>query len=292
MRTSLALASVLLALPACLPAQSSGNVSPKDTCNKIVDEALHDKNPDTRKQAVIALSLANASDHWVGVLDGMLSDNDVPVRIAVVASLADLKTKKTNEALHKALNDDVPEVSFAAAKALFALGDQAGKDALLAVLEKETKTSSGFFTKQKRDALRLLHTPGPLFYMVVKQGVGFAPVPGLGEGVSSMHALLVDPGTSGRAGAALLLGREKDDETLEALKDALSDKLWSVRAAAVHSIALRNDPAQKDVIFPLCLDKTLAVRLRAAVGWLRLDSIPAGRRTHRNPAQKAGAGTK
>ena len=268
--------SLLLSIPlfaGCLLAQSSGNVSPRDTCKQIIDAALNDKNPDTRKQAVIALSLANASDHWVGVLDGMLSDKDVPVRIAVISSLSDLKSKKTTDSLHKALNDDVPEVSFAAAKALYAQGDPAGKDALLAVLEKETKTSSGFLTRQKREALRLLHTPGPLFYMVVRQGVGFAPVPGLGEGVSSMHALLVDPGTSGRAGAALLLGREKDQATLDALEDALSDKLWSVRAAAVHSIALRNDPALKDAIYPLCLDKTQAVRLRAAVGWLRLDSI-------------------
>jgi HEAT repeat protein len=292
MRISLALVSLFL-VPA-MPGQepSSGNPSPKDTCNQILDAALHDKNPDTRKQAVIALSLANTSDHWIGVLDGMLSDKDVPVRIAVVSSLADLKSKKTNEALHKALNDDVPEVSFAAAKVLFGLGDPAGKDALLAVLEKETKTSSGFFTTQKRDALRLLHTPGPLFYMAVKQGVGFVPVPGLGEGVSSMHALLVDPGTSGRAGAALLLGREKDKETLDALKDALGDKNWSVRAAAVHAIALRNDPAQKDVIYPLCLDKAEGVRLRAAVGWLRLDSIAKGSGTPRSRAQKSGSGTK
>jgi len=271
-RTSLAFIP-LFVCPGCLLAQSSDSQSPKQQCKQIIDAALNDKNPDTRKQAVIALSLANASDHWIGMLDGMLSDKDVPVRIAVVSSLGDLKSKKTTDSLHKALNDDVPEVSFAAAKALFALGDPAGKDALLAVLEKETKTSSSFLTKQKREALRLLHTPGPLFYMVVKQGAGFAPVPGLGEGVSSMHALLVDPGTSGRAGAALLLGREKDKETLDALEDALSDKLWSVRAAAVHSIVLRNDPGLKNVIYPLCLDKAQGVRLRAAVGWLRLDSI-------------------
>jgi hypothetical protein len=42
---------------------------------------------------------------------------------------------------------------------------------------------------------------------------------------------------------ALLLGKEKDPETLSALREALSDKDWSVRAAAVHLLALRNDPA-------------------------------------------------
>jgi len=276
-----------LLLPALSAAQGNDAAATKDQCTKIIDDALHDKNPDTRKTAVIALSLAPASDHWVGLLDGMLDDKDVPVRLAVIASLVDLKSKSTSAALHKALNDPVPEVSFAAAKALFGLGDREGKEVLLSVLANETKIKSGFITREKRDALRLLHTPGPLFYTVVRQGAGFAPVPGLGEGISSMHALMVDPGTSGRAGAALLLAREKDEETLDALKDALTDKTWSVRAAAVHAIALRNDPAQKEAIAQLCLDKTEAVRLRAAVGWLRLDSIPKNVRRKTTPKAPA-----
>ena len=276
-----------LLLPALSAAQGNDAAATKDQCTKIIDDALHDKNPDTRKTAVIALSLAPASDHWVGLLDGMLDDKDVPVRLAVIASLVDLKSKSTSAALHKALNDPVPEVSFAAAKALFGLGDREGKEVLLSVLANETKIKSGFITREKRDALRLLHTPGPLFYTVVRQGAGFAPVPGLGEGISSMHALMVDPGTSGRAGAALLLAREKDEETLDALKDALTDKTWSVRAAAVHAIALRNEPAQKEAIAQLCLDKTEAVRLRAAVGWLRLDSIPKNVRRKTTPKAPA-----
>jgi HEAT repeat protein len=92
-------------------------------------------------------------------------------------------------------------------------------------------------------------------------------------GVSSMEALLTDPTTSGRASAALLLGNEKDAVTMQALKDALSDSTWSVRAAAVHSIALRDDPAQRGALLPLLTDKAQGVRLRAAVAWLRLDSI-------------------
>jgi HEAT repeat protein len=122
--------------------------------------------------------------------------------------------------------------------------DPAGKKALLAVLEGESKTSSGFFSKQKREALRVMHTPRTAFLFAVRQGIGFAPVPGLGEGVASMQAILTDSGVSGRASAALLLANEKDSATLEALKDALSDKEWSVRAAAVHSLSLRNDPAR------------------------------------------------
>jgi HEAT repeat protein len=52
----------------------------------------------------------------------MLQDRDVEVRRAVVASLADVKSQSATTALRKALDDAVPEVSFAAAKALWARG--------------------------------------------------------------------------------------------------------------------------------------------------------------------------
>ena len=58
-----------------------------------------------------------------------------------------------------------------------------------------------------------------------------------------------------------------------ALQDALTDKDWSVRAAAVHAIALRNNPALEKDLLPLFEDKKEAVRVRAAAGYLRLESI-------------------
>jgi HEAT repeat protein len=189
----------------------------------------------------------------------------------------DLKNDRTISALRKALDSDVPEVSFAAAKALWTLNDPIGHDALLAVLSGDTKTASGFITRQKRDALRMLHTPKMLFLFAVREGANFAPVPGLGAGVSSLQGILSDQGVSGRAATALLLGTDKDPEVLTALEDALADKDWSVRAAAVHAIALRNDPALEKDLLPLFEDKKEAVRVRAAAGYLRLESIKAMR---------------
>jgi len=135
------------------------------------------------------------------------------VRLAAVASLAEIKNKSATAALEKALQDDVPEVSFAAAKALYARQSPGGKAELLAVLEGESKAASGFLNKQKREGLRMMHTPRTTFLYAVRQGMGFVPVPGLGEGIASMQGLLSDPGVSGRASAALLLGKEKDAAT-------------------------------------------------------------------------------
>jgi HEAT repeat protein len=203
----------------------------------------------------------------------MIDDKDVEVRLAAIASLVDLKGISTVPTLLKALDSNVPEVSFAAAKALWALNEQAGRDALFSVLDHETKSKSGFITKEKRDALRMMHTPQTFFVFAVVESANFAPVPGVGAGVSSLQGILFAPGVSGGAAAALLLSTDHSPEVLQALRNALADMDWSVRAAAVHAIAVRNDPALEADLIPLFEDKKEAVRVRAAAGYLRLDEI-------------------
>jgi len=247
-----------------------GDTSEK--CAGMLQEALDSKNPDTRKHAVVALSLADRGPLFQR-LSKMLDDRDVEVRVAVVTSLSEQKTPEAIGALKKALGDGTPEVSFAAAKALYHLGDQSGKDALLDVLDRRSKTASGFLTSEKRQAMRMMHTPRTTVLLMVREGIGFAPVPMLGTGIASMEAILSDPGVSGRAAAALLLGKEKDEQTVLALKDALYDKDWHVRAAAVHSLAIQNDPAVKKDLEPVLEDARAEVRLRAAAAWQRLEAI-------------------
>src|ERR1017187_8925214 len=113
---------------------------------------------------------------------------------------------------NRAGEDTVREVIFPAAKALGPRHDREGRAALLAVLEGESKTSSNFFSKQKREALRMMHTPRTTFLFAVQQGAGFIPFPGVGEGVASMQGILRSSGARGRASAALLLGPEKAPE--------------------------------------------------------------------------------
>jgi HEAT repeat protein len=268
--------NLLLSIVVATTALCQSTPSADEQSRAILDKALKDGNPDTRKQAVMALSLAGSGEPFLSQVAAMLDDKDVEVRLAAVASLVDLPTERTTAMLHKALNDDVPEVSFAAARALWTLNDPEGKAALFSILSGETKATTGFFPKQKRDAMRLMHTPRTMFMFALVHGAAFAPVPGLGAGVASMQGLLSDAGVSGRATVALLFAEEKNAATLQALRDALSDKDWSVRAAAVHSLALWNDPSLQEDIVPLLDDKKEAVRLRAAAGYLRLQLIKGG----------------
>ena len=280
--------STLFAQPPAAKPTAPVLVSVKDEAWGYITAALIEKNPDTRLQAVQSMGLIGVHEPYVSTLIGMLNDKDVQVRVATVQSIVDLKNKDTLPALKKALGDPVPEVCFAAAKALYALKDPDGEDALMSILSRELKTSTGFVSKQIRDSLRMLQTPKPLMMFAIKTGAGLAPVPGLGEGISSLQGILADPSMSGRAATALLLAPDKDPRVQAALIDALQDKEGSVRAAACHALALRNDRKLESYLIPMLEDKKAAVRMRAAAGCLRLESLPAPAPV-KKPATKTAA---
>jgi HEAT repeat protein len=231
---------------------------------------FRDHNPDVRKNAAEALSLVGLKDNALEFLTPMLDDHDVPVRIAVVATLGDFKDARTIPLLKKALLDPVPEVDFTAARVLYQLHDPAGEQFLLAVVSKESKASSSYITKEKRTAFRMLHTPTKLFTFIAIQAVGFAPVPGLGFGLSSAQGILSDPESSARAASLLLVGISSDPTLPDAVGSALSDKEWSVRAAAAHVVAMHPYPQFRESLLPLLEDKKDAVRVRAAAAYIRL----------------------
>ena len=267
-----------------LPAPTSS--ATESQARGILEDSLKDKNPDSRMHAVQSLGLVSPREPYITMLEGMLDDKDVEVKLATIASLMDLRSPRTVATLQKALDSDVPEVSFAAAKALWTLNEADGREALLSVLGGDSKTTSAFITRKKREALRMVHTPKTMFVFVLRQGANFAPVPGLGAGVSSLQGILSDPSVSGRAATALLLSADRDPRVLQALQDALADKDWSVRAAAIHAIALRNNTALQADMVPLFEDSKEAVRDRAAAAYLRLESIKS---TRSNPAKVVSA---
>jgi HEAT repeat protein len=253
-------------------------------CRDMLVQALEAKDPNTRKQAVIALSLV--SGQLMTPLKSMLQDSDIQVRLATIVSLAEAAGPEAITALRDALTDDVPEVRFAAARALWERRDAVGEEALLAILDGQSETSSNFFSKQKHEILHRVHSARGLFEFAVEKGVGFVPVPFVGFGVASMQALLTDPSASGRAAVALMLASEKDQASLDALRHALGDNDWSVRAAAIHALAERRDPKLKSELTPLLDDDNQGVRLRAAAARLRLAhksaTGPAALRTPRS----------
>ena len=250
------------------------HVTPEETrANRLLVIALGEKNPDTRKEAAAALGLSAAREPYLTELGGAVNDKDLYVRLAALQSTVDLRQKGAIPTLNKALYDETPEVSFAAAKSLYALGDPAGRASLLAVAGGESKATTGAVAAKERDMMRLFQTPRNLMLFAFREGVGLVPVPGVGEGVSSLTLMLSDPSVSARAASVLLLAHDNSPEVLPGLKAILKDKDASVRAAAVHSIAIHDNPNYKDDLLMLLDDPKEPVRLRAAAGYIRLIGI-------------------
>lgn len=242
----------------------------------ILDKALIARNPDTRKIAVEALGMIGPHEPYESRLLVMLRDPDVQVREAAIGSVVDLHDPATLPALRLAYDDPVPEVSFAAAKALHALGDAKGRQALIDVLQGGDASASGYVTRNARSMARLYYTPSGTIPFVVARAIGMAHVPGLGGGIAALQGILADQNIPGRASAALLLEGDHDPRVLAALKSALLDKNPRVRAAAVHALAMRDDPALENVLVPMLDDGKVEVNLLAAAACLRLDAIRVG----------------
>ena len=82
--------SVLFSVILASTALCQTNPSADEQSRAIIDKSLKESNPDTRKQAVIALSLAGTGEPFLSQLESMLDDKDVQVRLAAVASLVTL----------------------------------------------------------------------------------------------------------------------------------------------------------------------------------------------------------
>jgi HEAT repeat protein len=246
-------------------------------CRAILSDGYHSKNPDLRAETAAVLGLVGKDPRVVDGLQGMLGDSDYRVRIAAIGGLADLSDVGKDPLLERMLADDVPEVAFSAAKVLWSHRNPAARALLEEIVSREEKAASGFFARKMRDTGRMFKTPKTAMMFGVRQGLGFVPVPGLGMGFSAMEALLLDPSFSPRANALLMLAVEPGESTERMLRDGLSDEDWSVRAAAVQSIAMQNRVELRVELQALLGDKKDKVRLRAAAAYLRLTLLESMR---------------
>jgi len=255
-----------------------------DAVRSTLENGLQSKNPTVRKQAVQSMALLGGWEPYQSRIEAMLQDKDTNVRVAAVMSMMVGPSDNTIEVLKGALMDPAPEVTFAAAKALFVLHDPAGEKALMAVLNGDAKTNSGLMAQEKLEASEILHDPDKATAFILEKGFVLAPIPGLGVGFSFLEALFKKK-DSGRAATTRLLSTSDNPEVRAALRHALSDKEPAVRAAAAEVNALRNDPEVLDDVIPLLQDKKEMVRLWASSCYLRLAGLKEA------PAEHAADGS-
>ncbi|MGO8793794.1 MAG: HEAT repeat domain-containing protein [Candidatus Sulfotelmatobacter sp.] len=245
-----------------------------DQARSILREGVEAKDPVVRVQAITAVGMIGVHELVLTRLEDLLHDKNIRVRLAAVRALADLASPHSVEPLRRVLQEEkVPEVVFAAAKALEKLHDPAGTKALMEVYEGKRKSSSGMIEKHKRKTTDQFHSVPSGMMFVASQGAGYVPVPGVGEGFSAFAELIHDKGLSDRAGVILILGQSKNPEATDLLRNALHDKDWSVRAAAAQVIARSARVEMRDALLPLFSDKNQKVRFMAAGAFLHLALI-------------------
>jgi HEAT repeat protein len=281
-RLKLALLLGIVLLPAVPQTPES---TPVRHARKVLDEGASDSDPDTRREAAVALGLAARRDPSTNLLRKLAADKDYLVREAALVTIGELHDAQLAKSAHDALDDDVPEVAFAAARTLYKLNQPEGKRLLIEIVQKEAPAKSSFLRAKLRDVTRRMKRPKSALLFVAREGVGFIPVPGLGEGFAAMNALVNDPDFSARSTALMVLSSDRSPDVRKEIEEAFNDGDWSMRASAIQIAASHNIRTWRFRVVPLLEDTNRRVRYRAAAAFLRLSAASSA------PAQPAKAPT-
>lgn len=251
---------------------------------KILTDGAASGNVTKRTDAISALATIGPHPTAVELIEARLADKDPDVRRVAVATLGDIQARQAIPKLKQSLDDKNPAVSFAAAKALWKMGDRSGLPIFAAVLEGSRHPSSGLISSEISDARRELHSPMALAMIGVKEGSEALLGP-FAMGLTVAEALAKDRSSKARALSAALLGENPTPETQKLLEEALGDKSWVVRAAAAQALGNFRDPALVPKL-ALLLSQGKTVQCMAAAAIIRIEL----RRTPPQPAKNQGAG--
>lgn len=206
------------------------------------DASLRAQNPDHRRQAVAAIASIGAEPQAVQTLVQVLqTDQDPMVRQAAASALGEMKAVSAAPALKNALNEQADEVAFAAAKALWDMGDPSGKDTFVEILTRERKDSQGFMGGKMSEAKRTMRDPKKLAFLGAREASGAFLGP-VSMGITMAHDAMKDGGASGRAIAADYMSKDCDARSIQLLEWSLNeDGNWLVKAAAARGLGKCGD---------------------------------------------------
>jgi len=263
-------ALVLGAISHCYAAQSAPG--PQARAWQVLTRGVNSKKFADRILALKALSDLGPNATGVHLVAGVLKDKDPDVRAQAAATLGEMKSRLAIPPLRIALIDAAPQVRFAAAKSLWQLGDTTGRRVLLDILQGDKGTRDGFLAGHVRELHRDLQDKKALAVMGAEKGAGeLLPGP-LSMGVDVVKQQMIGGADQARADCAALLSRRPDKETMLALRTALMDRDWAVRAAAAKAIGRLGRPGTTRWLEYSLDDSKAAVRYEAAVGILRMAS--------------------
>lgn len=239
-------------------------------CWELLASGMSSDKLRSRSDALSALSVLGENRRALKMIEGALDDKEESIRSLAATSLGDVHARSSIPALRAALLDHSPAVSFAAARALWKMGDRSGRDVFYGVLSGQRGNGPGFIKSNLNHAKQELHDPKALALIGVNQGAGALLGP-FSMGVSLIEAYAKDNGAPVEALCAQLLASDNTSDTVDELKAALADKNWTVRVAAARSLAemrrTETIPQLRDMFDD---DKQPAAQYVAAAAILRL----------------------
>ncbi len=236
-------------------------------------DAAASSRPDMRVQAVTALGTMTTFPEARKLVDSAFPDPDLDVRVAAIVAVQAAKERSMIPELRKALDDKSPEVSFAAAVALWRMGNYAGNDILFEVLNGDRKAGSGFISSNLHTANKDLHSPSTLAAIGAKQGAYMLLGP-FGVGLDALDYIRKgNNGNSARVLAISLLSEKRNNATRDQLVAALGDKDAFVRAAAAHALGNYHTRKVTDTLLDTFGDSKSGVRLMAAASYIRSANV-------------------
>ena len=252
---------LLLAFAAALVSAQT----PSDRAWSILNGGLGHEKADQRARAARALGLIVNNDRARQLAERALADPKAEVRAAAADSLGQMNAKASIPKLVDVVKKDGDTAPvFAAASALYTLGDPRAFDFYYAVLAGERKSGESLVDSQ----MKMLKDPKAVAQLGVQAGLGFVPFGSLGYSV--FRTASKDDTSPVRAAAAQKLVRDPDAATAQVLAKTAADEKWIVRAAVINAIAQRGDAKLLGAITPRLDDENETVRYTAAAAVLRL----------------------
>lgn len=247
---------------------------PDQTAWEVLKTGLNDKNPDKRRQAVTAIGSIGLETEAIQLVEGALRDPDSLVRQTAAAELGQMKAREAIPSLKTAMDDAAGEVAFAAAKALWDMGDRSGRDLIEDVLTGQQSASEGPLKSAVRDAKRKMHDPKALAVMGFNEASGALLGP-FNIGIIAAEQAFKAGSSGGRALATTLLAQDCDAESLRLLEwSATSDKSWVVKAASAKALGQCGHPDAIPTLEQNLADSNAAVKSMSAASIIKLSRKP------------------
>lgn len=243
---------------------------------EMLDTASESENVRIRTDAIAALSSMRDDPKAIHLIENALDDRHSQVRRIAASSLGAMNAREAIPHLRQAMNDKNAGVSYAAAEALWRMGDEGGSTIFYAVLLGDRHVEQGFVSSQVTQAWGELHNPSALADIGIAELSGALLGP-FSEGITVARELAKDRGANARALSATILGEHPNRDSEKMLEDTLDDKNLAVIVAVAKALGGFDDPALIPRLQPLLSKKTMpifkhsdAVHFMAAAAIIRL----------------------